>query len=225
MTRSLRLGAARCCDIESAPFGARQAGGVRGVAIGKESPVVAASRDSSRTRRVVVGGQPSKGRSMSEQPRHLYLDLDGVLHPSDVVFRTSGPVLTMTDRHRLLEHADTLVDILAPYRDLRVVLSSAWVVAYGFPYTLKRLPPALQMRVVGATFDETRDGPSFSSMARGYQVLQDVQRRLLARWIALDDDVADWPDSHRRHLVRCNPTLGLGDPAVVDALRTAVAEL
>jgi hypothetical protein len=60
--------------------------------------------------------------------RVLYLDFDGVLHPEDVWRRPGwGPYVASPPGHQLFEHADLLVELLAPYPDLRIVLSTSWV--------------------------------------------------------------------------------------------------
>ena len=33
------------------------------------------------------------------------------------------------------------------------------------------------------------------------------------RWIALDDDLEDWPAAYRHHLIACDGTKGLSDPS------------
>lgn len=155
--------------------------------------------------------------------RVLYLDFDGVLHPAAVWLKTennASPVLEerYASEHALFEHSRTLEELLAPYPDVRLVLSTAWVLVHGIDYAATRLPRALRERVVGSTFDANRDGAHFTSVARGYQVVADAQRRGLRHWIALDDDVRDWPKGHRHRLIPTDPVHGLSSPIAVGAL-------
>lgn len=149
----------------------------------------------------------------------LYLDFDGVLHPADVRLGPTGPELNPSLRgHSLFEHVGTLSAVLAGRPNLQVVLSTSWVCRFGYEYAASRLPAAIRARVVGATFDETRDGFGFLSVARGLQIGHDVQRRAAKRWVAIDDETANWPVEHKLQLVESNPLLGLGDPVVLEAL-------
>lgn len=99
-----------------------------------------------------------------------------------------------------------------------MVLSTAWVLVHGIDYATNRLPSALRERVLGSTFDVSRDGAHFTSVARGYQVVADAQRRGLRNWIALDDDVRDWPQGHRHRVIATDPVQGLSSPAAIRAL-------
>ncbi len=152
----------------------------------------------------------------------LYLDLDGVLHPHDVHVRPDGTVFLglLGLGHTLFEHAPLLADILSEHPDVRIVLSSSWVPSRGLAGTSQMLPPELRRRVVGATFDpHTMLHEVWASVARGYQVQADVRQRQPAKWLALDDDVADWPQEDQAHLVRTDPILGLAREGALDELR------
>lgn len=153
----------------------------------------------------------------------LYLDFDGVLHTHDVWFTAQGPVLGDASAGRkLFEHVGLLVELLAPYPQVNVVLSTAWVGRYGLGAAKAQLSEALRARVVGAVFDPRRHTLSFGSVARGYQVAADVAERAPEAWLALDDDVRDWPDEHRVNLVTSDPVLGISEPTVLAQLIDAL---
>lgn len=153
----------------------------------------------------------------------LYLDYDGVLH-HDAVYRHHRRGIYIDQErasgHRLFEYAPLLERALAPYPDLRIVLSTTWVRVLGFQRARDRLPTALADRVIGATFHSQAHGQSpmhtdaFLEMSRGEQVWADVTRRRPKRWLALDDAVDDWPVELADKLVACDSSCGLGDPAV-----------
>lgn len=154
----------------------------------------------------------------------LYLDLDGTLHTHDVFLSNQGPVLGPNSQgHRLLEHAELLIELLAPYPQVNIVLSTAWIGRFGFSVVKYLLPGALRCRVIGATFDPARHTVGFSAVARGYQVIADVAERAPRAWLALDDDVRDWPDEHRDNLVATDPVLGISEPNVHVKLVEALA--
>lgn len=119
-------------------------------------------------------------------PRHtggrvLYLDIDGVLNPSNVYFqRGKMPVLLDSPGHELFEHADLLDAVLQPYPSLRIVLSTSWVRRYGgsLPKIGGYLTPGLGARIVGSTCHSrmlVNDG--YYSSPRGMQIWMDVVRR------------------------------------------------
>lgn len=154
----------------------------------------------------------------------VYLDFDGVLHP-DRVYRSprKGPYLKDAKGHRLFEHAELLEQLLQPYPDIRVVLSTSWVMHYGFMGAAKRLPERLRALVIGATFHSRMSRETFDAMPRGLQVWADVLRRRPLNWLAVDDDHLHWPTWCRDHLVRTHSTLGLAEPSVTTQLKEKLA--
>lgn len=165
-----------------------------------------------------------KSKLKVEQAPLLFLDYDGVLHPHDVRMSTAGPRMSSAmASHALFEHVHLLALMLSRHPDVRLVLSTNWVPLFGFDYAVARLPPALQDRVIGATFDEKRDHAGYLSVARGHQVVQDAKRRKAKRWIGIDDAVENWPASHMSRLVASHPVLGLGDAQVRESLELALA--
>lgn len=146
----------------------------------------------------------------------LYLDYDGVLHHENVrVSHKYGPYIQAPERYVLFQHAELLAEMLAPYPDVEIVLSTSWAVNYGVTESAKRLPGALQERVIGATFHSRhmrRD--EFRDMHRGQQVIADVVRRQPRDWIALDDDGEGW-GTHAHHHVLTHMYEGLSDPEVL----------
>lgn len=152
----------------------------------------------------------------------VYLDLDGVMHHQAVYQdRLQGIYMSQTEApgRILFEWAGVLVDILRPYPNIRLVLSSSWCRRPGYRRTLKRLPVELQARFVGGTFHRRVHGADpgaeleFASLPRGVQIANDVARRRPRDWLALDDDDRGWRVEHRGHLVKCDGRLGLSDPA------------
>ncbi|MGF6727566.1 hypothetical protein P3T43_006958 [Paraburkholderia sp. GAS41] len=156
--------------------------------------------------------------------RVLYLDFDGVLHPEDVRRRAGkGPYIASPSGHVLFEHAPLLADVLRPYPDIHIVLSTSWVRWYRSVHRVTRkLPPELRARVVGATYHQDMDEESFQQAPRGMQVWADVLRRKPAAWLALDDDYLHWPTWCREQLVRTDDVLGISAPRVLDELITKV---
>lgn len=153
----------------------------------------------------------------------LYLDLDGVVHHEAVLFHPKRGIYmspSVAAVRTLFEWAPILTDILAPYPEVRLVLSSTWCVRPGYGETLKRLPSELRHRFIGGTFHKKVHGAdpwmrdSFLRTPRGEQVLADAKRRRPGQWIALDDDVEGWPLEALDNLLACDGKTGLSDARV-----------
>lgn len=144
----------------------------------------------------------------------LYLDFDGVLHHENVRISTKGgPFLLAPERYRLFQHADLLTDLLAPFPEVQIVLSTSWAVRYGVTGAAKRLPPELRSRVIGGTFHNRHmRKDEFQWLPRGQQVIEDVQRRQPRDWLALDDNEDGWTEPHFKHWVQTHMYEGISDP-------------
>jgi hypothetical protein len=155
----------------------------------------------------------------------LYLDFDGVLHPGEVWYEYGmrEPRLR-TPGHKLFESVPVLEDAIAPYPDLKIVLSTTWVQTVGFEKARDRLSEALQPRVIGATYD--LDSPNawrFSRMRRYDTIAQDLAKRKPDRWVALDDDALGWPQAEYGALALVPAELGLACPTAQGLLRARLA--
>lgn len=152
----------------------------------------------------------------------IYLDIDGVLNPESVYRkRGTGPWIFGAPGHRLFEHAELLADLLEPYPQVRIVLSTSWVRVYrSVRKVTRKLPPRLRARVIGATYHSRMDPVEFAAAPRGMQVWADVRRRKPQAWLALDDEHEGWPTWCRDHLVRTDPVLGISEPSVLEELKT-----
>lgn len=158
--------------------------------------------------------------------RVLYLDFDGVLHPENVHMTRRGPRLVDAPGHQLFEHVDLLDELLRPYPEVRIVLSTSWTCAYrSLRRAIRCLPLTLRERVVGATWHSSMDTELFRAAPRGMQIWADVLRRQPERWLALDDDWLHWPAWCRDRLVRTDEMLGIAEPALLARVREELAVL
>ena len=156
----------------------------------------------------------------------LYLDFDGVLHHENVLWHPRrGVYLAAPVEFALFQHAALLETLLAPHPCVHIVLSTNWVRVLGYSRSVKRLPSGLRERVIGATYHSAMSERLFALLPRGVQVLDDVERRAPADWIALDDDGAGWPKEHEHRLVQTDDRLGLGAPGLPDLLASRLSAL
>lgn len=142
----------------------------------------------------------------------LFLDFDGVLHP-DAAFRTKRGI-ELRAPGKLMMHAEILQNILRDFPHLKISLSTSWVRMLGYQRARAALPASLQDRTVSATWHSrmrstARDG--YDLFTRYEQICGAVTRAGITRWVAIDDDPdLSWPE-HDDRLVRCEPSLGLGN--------------
>lgn len=156
----------------------------------------------------------------------LYLDFDGVLHDGEVYWHIKRGIYMKTPGRQLFEWMAILEELLAPYPEVKIVLSTSWVRARNFNFARSKLSPALQRRVIGATFHKREmRGADFDLLSRGAQVVRDVGRRQPKKWFAVDDDTKDWPRGYIRHLVATDSAVGISDPVVQAAIRTQLAAM
>ena len=154
----------------------------------------------------------------------LYMDYDGVAHHENVWWHPRrGPYIKAGPEFTLFQHAELLVDVLEPYPEVLVVLSTSWVRQYSYSKAAKRLTPALRARVIGATFHSAMHEEGFVATPRGLQVWADVLRRQPRDWLAIDDDCLHWPAWCREKLVRTHDELGISEPRVLAELKTKLA--
>jgi hypothetical protein len=153
-----------------------------------------------------------------------YCDFDGVTHDDAVYATRQGGILMRTPGRTLFEWLPVLEELLAPYPDVKIVLSTSWVRVKGFDFAKRQLTPGLQARVIGATFYERETRKfDFDNMSRGMHICADVRRRRPTRWFAIDNDDYAWPAGCRDNLIKTEDRLGLSDPGVQDAIRKVLA--
>jgi hypothetical protein len=124
----------------------------------------------------------------------------------------------------MFESLPAFEEAIAPYPSLKIVLSTSWVQTYGFEQTREFLPPPLQHRVIGATWDArhllTGD---FAKSSRYAQIAADVAFRRPTHHLAVDDDARGWPTDQLDALVVVPAALGLACPSAQALLRSRLA--
>lgn len=157
----------------------------------------------------------------------IYLDFDGVCHPADVWIDRATKKLTLRAKgHELFESVGMLEALIAPYPHLNIVLSTSWVRTIGLDKASEALPQALRSRIVGATYDPASPNAwRWDRLTRHDTIIEDVERRRPARWLAIDDDALGWNSESSRYLVVVPPAMGLRCEATQAALRFRLSEI
>lgn len=170
------------------------------------------------TRRAPSGDKVPSG----EGALILYLDFDGVLHHENVLWHPRRGVYAGPPGFVLFEHTALLEELLDPYPLMKIVLSTSWVRVLGYSRSVKRLPPGLRKRVIGATHHSEMYERVFAEKARGRQVLEDVTRRRPRDWLALDDTDEGWPHEQRGHVLITDEQLGISAPGMAEQIAAAL---
>jgi hypothetical protein len=154
----------------------------------------------------------------------LFVDYDGTLHRFGA-YRTRRGIVSSDPGIQLFEFAALLAELLGPYPQVDIVLSTSWVRAFGFRQARKALPiDSLRQRVVGATFHSRfPDALAWPAIGRGVQILRYVRAHGLSRWVAIDDE-DDGFEEEIEHLVKCDKRFALGDRKTHQALQCRLAE-
>lgn len=155
----------------------------------------------------------------------LYLEYDGPLHPAAVGWDPvrGQPRLNRHLEHCLFEHAPLLEQVLTPYPEVAIVLTTQWVLHYGLRKAAKELPSGLRSRVVGSIYDDQPS--SFLTLSKGLQVVLDVEKRAPKRWVAVDATRAGWPEWAKPHVLLVGARSGIGSAAASARLLKGLREL
>lgn len=149
----------------------------------------------------------------------LFLDFDGVLHPSDVFLLNDEPVLIHPKDPDLKLFCwapilESILDELDPAGEVKIILSTTWVVKLGLERARSYLPKSLLNRVISGLRQTVHYSP------RGYLVGRHAFQKYPGRpWIALDDSVYDWPACYLGGLVPCTSDSGISDEVVIRDLK------
>lgn len=147
----------------------------------------------------------------------LFVDYDGTLHRGRGLVDEGGQI-SLDSGHPPFEFAPLLAEMLAPYPDVQIVLTTKWVRTLSLEQVASFLPAALASRVVGTTAGiKARFGYIKSGIDRTYVIRSYVFEKRLKNWLAIDDSVYGALDLRTdfldltEHLVLLDPKKGIGD--------------
>ncbi|MCP3721401.1 HAD domain-containing protein [Paraburkholderia sp. CNPSo 3281] len=169
---------------------------------------------------------PTRTHPVQPAPRHLvldnttptlFVDFDGTLHVGNAYIDDAGEITLDTGRP-LLEFAPLLVELLAPYPEVEIVLTTSWARRLPQERVIAYLPPELRPRVVGTTSSikprrsYVLDGTERTDVIRSY-----AYGKRLKHWLAIDDAVFGAEQFEREpgelvdHFLLLDSTKGIGD--------------
>lgn len=105
----------------------------------------------------------------------LFLGFDGCLHPDDVHPVDGIPALP-TKGAWSFKHSRLLADLVAPYPELRIVLTASSNSADDFGHAKAALQALLPRRVIGSIQDICGDFPGWSELSRWEQIQRYASR-------------------------------------------------
>ena len=146
--------------------------------------------------------RPPRASPRNAQPYALFLDFDGVLHPTTDGTNAEGVV-------RIVHFGwlPLLASVLERHH-VRIVVHSTWRYTYDID-ELRALLSVLGPRVIGAT----PRGPRYESILSWLHL-----NPQFANYRMLDDDAREFPAPPPPDLILCNPAKGVSEPRVLAAL-------
>ncbi|WNC90208.1 HAD domain-containing protein [Paraburkholderia sp. FT54] len=169
---------------------------------------------------MMVGEQHDS--SVSDTPT-LFLSFGGVLNVGHGLVDDNG-VVTLDSGRPPFEYAPYLVDVLTPWPQVQIILTTSWLRSLGDEKTIALLPDELRRRVMGTTlhasprFDEIKDGT-----AKTMTVIRHSKKRGLTKWLALDDEACGVPPGFEQHFLHTDSETALGAPEARKQLRRWLA--
>ena len=154
----------------------------------------------------------------------VFLDFDGVLHPSSVRFNEDLELALECDDKSLFLFCwapilKSILNYVDPECAIKIVLSTTWAHRDGWKEAAKCLTPCLQLRVIGGTVGYDRP--------RGLQIQKYVEDMNIAdhQWLAIDDDDYLWPPHLLDLLIKTDENLGLSEISTQQLLKLKLKEL
>ncbi|OBR47205.1 hypothetical protein A6456_32945 [Paraburkholderia tropica] len=147
----------------------------------------------------------------------LFVDFEGTLHIGHASIDERGEIALDTGRP-LFEFAPLLADLLEPYPEVVLVLTTSWLMTLNAQEVTSLLPLELARRVVGTTQNiKPRLSYLLGGTARTYVITSYAYGASLTKWLAIDDSVfgaerfGREPGELAHHFVLLDSAQGLGD--------------
>lgn len=144
--------------------------------------------------------------------RALFVDFDGVLHPSTVIqgLDTTLPLDVLSEKNGLFRWTHHLAELLTGHEDVMVFAHSSW------RFTLSNSAMRQALGPLGIFFEGVTNPQQRQRMA---SIEETVQRADLGDYLVLDDARDEFTPGFE-HLVLCNPLQGVAAKDVQLAVRS-----
>ncbi|WP_434718154.1 HAD domain-containing protein [Paraburkholderia sp. A1BS-2L] len=153
----------------------------------------------------------------------LYIGFGGVLNVGEGLVDRDGNVSLDSGRPPF-EFVPYLIDVLAPYPGVQLILTTTWTATLGEARTAELLPVELSARVVGTTLHyPPRFGEVRAGFGRTMSILRHAAAYGIETWLALSDDYFSLPFVKESNFLRVPSDTALGTPIVRIALREWLA--
>ncbi len=161
----------------------------------------------------------------------LFVDFDGTLHAGNAYIGEDDEI-TLDSGRPLLEFAPLLAELLAPYPDVEIVLTTSWVRRLPEERVIGYLPPELRPRVVGTTSSiKPRRSYVLDGTERTHVIVSYAYGKRLKHWLAIDDAVlgaerfGQEPGELVDHFLLLDPTRGISDENSQQRIRLWLADV
>ncbi|MFM0617008.1 HAD domain-containing protein [Paraburkholderia nemoris] len=149
----------------------------------------------------------------------LYLNYGGVLNAGHGLLDANA-VITLDSGRPPFEYAPCLVDVLAPWPQVQIIVTTSWLQTLGAEKTIELLPDELRRRVMGTTLGTPpRLGEIKDGTAKTMSVIRHAAKHGLTRWLALDDEAWGVPSDFEQHFLHTDSETALGAPEARKHLR------
>ncbi|OAJ55978.1 hypothetical protein A6V36_30435 [Paraburkholderia ginsengiterrae] len=153
----------------------------------------------------------------------LYLSYGGVLNIGHGLMDDSG-VVTLDSGRMLFEFAPYLVEVLAPWPQVQIIVTTSWLQSLGAGKTIALLPDQLRHRLVATTLHTPpRLSEISNGSAKAMTVIRHAVKHGLTTWLALDDEAWGVPSDFEQHFLHTDPETALGAPEARKQLREWLA--
>lgn len=156
--------------------------------------------------------------SISDTPT-LFLSFGGVLNVGHGLVDDNG-LVTLDSCQPLFEFAPYLADVLTPWPQVQIIVTTSWLQTLGAERTIALLPDELRRRVVGTTIrTPPRLGEIKDGTAKTMTVIRHAAKYGLTRWLVLDDEAWGVPSGYEQHFLHTDSDTALGAPEARKHLR------
>ena len=163
--------------------------------------------------------QAEPGGDVVKDAPTVYVSFGRVLNIGHGLVDVHGEV-TLDSGRMLFEYAPYLINVLEPWSNVQLVLTTSWLRKLDPEKIIGLLPMELIRHVVGTTKDtpprlaELGDGS-----ARAWIPIRHARKHGMSRWLALDYKCWGIPAGFEQHFLRTEPDTALGAPEARRQLR------